>query len=74
MINFREVIRMVVAKPRDSCWTCGNGFQYPVMTTITFQRRFYFISDTNLVVLDMVGGLPRLVLSIVLHNSIRRDV
>ncbi|KAM0861084.1 hypothetical protein ACQ4PT_046102 [Festuca glaucescens] len=70
VIYFGEVNRMAVAKPGDARWTPVRGLRSPVLTTITFQRRFYCIDDENLLVLDMAGGLPRLVLAVALDNSL----
>jgi hypothetical protein len=70
VIYFGEINRMSVAKPGDARWTPVLGLRSPILATITFQRRFYCIDDENLLVLDMAGGLPRLVSVVALDNTL----
>uniref|UniRef100_A0ACD5YBN3 Uncharacterized protein n=1 Tax=Avena sativa TaxID=4498 RepID=A0ACD5YBN3_AVESA len=70
VIYFGEVNRMVVAKPGDARWTPVRGLRSPILTSITFQRRFYCIDHQNLLVLDMSGVFPRLVVAIAMNTRL----
>uniref|UniRef100_A0ACD5YZK4 Uncharacterized protein n=1 Tax=Avena sativa TaxID=4498 RepID=A0ACD5YZK4_AVESA len=70
VIYFGEVNRMAVAKPGDARWTPVRGLGSPILTTITFQRRFYCIDHQNLLVLDMAGVFPRLVVAVAMNTRL----